>query len=129
MITALTLRGEAAQRRVRSSPYSSGPPLRFWSNPRVAVQLWIKRSVRDEGEGSRSPDHGVPQHATSDRLALLHLPPMGVGWTDRQIVFDTRLRPLSIGLSVAAKDRDLGIPFSAAIHKAEANGGSKPMEI
>ena len=63
-------------------------------------------------------------------LALLHLPLMGVGWTDREIVF--AYPDAGPAQAVYRWGRDVvtsGIPLSAAIHKAQANGGSHPMEI
>ena len=63
-------------------------------------------------------------------LALLHLPLMGVGWTDREIVF--AYPDAAPAQAVYRWGQDIvtsGIPLSAAIHKAQANGGSQPMEI
>jgi hypothetical protein len=63
-------------------------------------------------------------------LALLHLPLMGVGWTDREIVFAyPDAGPAQAVYRWGRDNVTSGIPLSAAIHKAQANGGSHPMEI
>src|SRR5215207_1063816 len=63
-------------------------------------------------------------------IALLHLPLMGVGWTNRELVF---AYPDDAPPQAVYRWRQeivtSGIPLSAAIHKAQANGGSKEMEI
>ena len=63
-------------------------------------------------------------------LALLHLPLMGVGWTNRELVFAyPDDAPPQAVYRWQQQIVTSGIPLSAAIHKAQANGGSKEMEI
>ena len=63
-------------------------------------------------------------------LALLHLSLMGVGWTNREVVF--AYPDEAPAQAVYRWGQDIvtsGIPLSAAIHKAQANGGSQSMEV
>jgi hypothetical protein len=63
-------------------------------------------------------------------LALLHLSLMGVGWTNREVVF--AFPDEAPAQAVYRWGQDIvtsGIPLSAAIHKAQANGGSQSMEV
>src|SRR3954467_932385 len=63
-------------------------------------------------------------------LALLHLPLMGVGWTNRELVFAyPDDAPSQAVYRWQQQIVTSGIPLSAAIHKAQANGGSQEMEI
>ena len=63
-------------------------------------------------------------------LTLLHLPLMGVGWTNRELVFAyPDDAPPQAVYRWQQQIVTSGIPLSAAIHKAQANGGSKEMEI
>ena len=63
-------------------------------------------------------------------LALLHLSLMGVGWTNREVVF--AYPDEAPAQAVYRWGQDIvtsGIPLSAAIHKAQVNGGSQSMEV
>src|SRR3954466_11094770 len=62
--------------------------------------------------------------------ALLHLPLMGMYWPNREVVF--AYPDAAPAQAVYLWEQEIitsGMPFSAAIHKAQAKGGSEPMEI
>jgi hypothetical protein len=62
--------------------------------------------------------------------ALLHLPLMGMYWTNREVVFAyPDAAPVQAVYRWEQEIITSGMPLSAAIHKAQAKGGSEPMEI